>query len=153
MALIIYGHRDAYFTKLVISLHLHLRSIHNHPRKYCFFFSSTRLLLNLKGRRLIFLACFFYYPLPSQVATHCQYLDQDVIKNMKCYYRADFIRNVIHYLGLIPALQSWCNIKVPFLMLPGPGVMFKVEESNEFGENAFIPFIHLSTSVRLCLSF
>lgn len=96
---------------------------------------------------------FFYYPLASQVATHCQYLDQNVIKNMKCYYRADFIRNVIHYLGLIPALQSWCNIKVPLLMLPGPGVMFKVEESNEFGENAFIPFIHLSTSVRLCLSF
>lgn len=99
------------------------------------------------------MACFFYYPLASQVATHCQYLDQNVIKNMKCYYRADFIRNVIHYLGLIPDLQSWCNIKVPFLMLPGPGITFKVEESNEFGENAFIPFIHISTSVMLCLSF
>lgn len=70
----------------------------------------------------------FYHPLASQVTTHCQYLDQRFIKNMKCYYRADFVRNLIHHCGMIPDFQSCCTIRVPFLMLPGPGTMFKIEE-------------------------
>ena len=113
----------------------------------------TRQLLKHKGRGLILLVYFFYHPLASQVATPPQYLGQSIIKNMKCYYRADFIRNLIHHYGIIADFQSLCTIRVPFLMLPGPGTMFKVEEWNEFGENAFIRFIHISTSVMLCLPF
>lgn len=110
----------------------------------------TRKILKLKGRKGNILDI-FYHPLVSQVAIHCQYLEQSIIKNMKCYYRENSIRNLIHHFGMIQDLQSCCNIKVSFLMLPRPGLMFKVEAQNEFGENTFIAF--LSTPDMLCLTF
>lgn len=78
------------------------------------------------GERLIFFI--FYHSFISQVSVHCQYLEQSIIKNIKCYYKADSIRNLIHHFGMISDFQSCCNIKVSFLMLPVPGLMFKFKE-------------------------
>lgn len=82
----------------------------------------TRQLLKHKGRGAnilgIFLSCTCF---PS--GNSPQYLGQSIIKNMNCYYRADFIRDLIHHDGMI-ADWSLCTIRVPFLLLPGPGTMF-----------------------------
>ena len=45
------------------------------------------------------------------MATHPQYLGQSIIKNMKCCYRADILRNLILHYGMIADFQSHCTIK------------------------------------------
>ncbi|XP_005302607.2 jerky protein homolog [Chrysemys picta bellii] len=49
--------------------------------------------------------------LPASVTSLIQPMDQGIIQNMKCYYRRDFLRELINHEGTIQDFQSRYNIK------------------------------------------